>query len=146
MVLISHRGNINGKTERENSPEYIDSAIELGYDVEIDVWFVDNKLWLGHDKPNYMIDIQWITNRADKLWVHCKNHDGIEHLYQTDLNYFWHDVDDMTITSHGFIWAHPKIQPLKNSIAVMPDNFNWDLSNCMGICSDYIEKYKKNER
>ena len=37
MILISHRGNIDGKiVERENHPEYIDEAIALGYDVEID--------------------------------------------------------------------------------------------------------------
>jgi hypothetical protein len=31
MVLISHRGNINGKIEEyENYPPYIDSAIKQG--------------------------------------------------------------------------------------------------------------------
>ena len=39
MILISHRGNINGRQPNlENLPEYIDSALELGYDVEIDIW------------------------------------------------------------------------------------------------------------
>ena len=38
MKLISHRGNINGKIEKfENNPNYIDTAIEQGYDVEIDL-------------------------------------------------------------------------------------------------------------
>ena len=47
MILISHRGNINGKnTEKENHPSYIDEAIKGEYDVEIDVWYVDEKLWL----------------------------------------------------------------------------------------------------
>ena len=47
MKLISHRGNINGpnKTE-ENSPEHILNAINNGYDVEIDVWFIDDKWYL----------------------------------------------------------------------------------------------------
>ena len=43
MILISHRGNINGKNpEKENHPDYIWVAIQAGYEVEIDVWFKDN--------------------------------------------------------------------------------------------------------
>jgi hypothetical protein len=144
MVLISHRGNINGKNiEMENHPSYIDSALEQGFDVEIDIRYIDGDLYLGHDTPDYPITLTWLEERGDRLWIHCKNHQAVEHLHQTDLNWFWHDVDDMTLTSHGFIWAHPKIQPPKNSISVMPDNFNWNLSECLGVCSDYIEKYKK---
>lgn len=144
MVLISHRGNTKGKIlSAENRPDYIDEAIGFGFDVEIDIRYVDGDLYLGHDTPDYPTTLNWLIERKDKLWVHCKNHRAVEHLHQTDLNYFWHDEDDMTITSHGFIWAHPKIQPLKNSIAVLPDNYNWDLSNCIGICSDNIEQYKK---
>ena len=38
MKLIAHRGNINGsEPDNENSPEYIDKCIELGFDVEIDL-------------------------------------------------------------------------------------------------------------
>ena len=42
MILISHRGNLNGpKPDQENSPNYINNAISKGYNVEIDVWFKD---------------------------------------------------------------------------------------------------------
>ena len=144
MILISHRGNINGKIpSKENDPKYIDLAIECGYDVEIDIRFVDEKLYLGHDKFQYLIDIKWLDARKDKLWIHCKNHKVVEYLNGKDLNWFWHNDDNMTLTSRGFIWSHPKIQPLKNSIAVLPDNYTWDLSECCGICSDYIKKYGK---
>ncbi len=41
MFLISHRGNISGKLpERENTVDYIQEALGLGYDVEVDVWMV----------------------------------------------------------------------------------------------------------
>jgi len=34
MILISHRGNLRGKkTELENNPSYIQSTVDLGYDV-----------------------------------------------------------------------------------------------------------------
>ena len=63
MILISHRGNTDGKFESwENEPTYIDKAISEGYDVEVDVWFVDNVLYLGHDKPDYGVDFRWIID------------------------------------------------------------------------------------
>ena len=38
MILIAHRGNIDGPNpEMENNPQYIDKAIDSGYNVEIDV-------------------------------------------------------------------------------------------------------------
>ncbi len=44
MILISHRGNIDGpNTDNENKPSYIASAINRGYDCEVDFWFSNNK-------------------------------------------------------------------------------------------------------
>ena len=35
MILISHRGNLNGKkVDEENSPKYIEKALKEGFDVE----------------------------------------------------------------------------------------------------------------
>ena len=52
MILISHRGNILGrKKQLENNPNYIDNALKLGYDVEVDVWSIDKQFYLGHDEP-----------------------------------------------------------------------------------------------
>jgi len=56
MKLISHRGNISGVyTDLENTEGYIQKAIDLGYEVEIDVWYKDFKLYLGHDGPEIKI-------------------------------------------------------------------------------------------
>ena len=50
MIYISHRGNIDGKKPHlENSQSYIDEAIELGYDVEVDLWHVDGNFFLGYE-------------------------------------------------------------------------------------------------
>ena len=48
----------------------------------------------------------------------------------------------MTLTSKSYIWAYPGKQPIKNSIAVMPEIHNDDISQCLGVCSDYIQNYK----
>jgi hypothetical protein len=144
MKLISHRGNINSPLpESENNPEYINDAICLGYDVEIDVWMINEVLFLGHDKPQYKIDINWIDDRNHKLWVHCKNIEALEFFnrFKSDINYFWHEYDTATLTSKNYIWAYPGKQPIKNSIAVMPEIHKEDINQCVGICSDYIKNY-----
>jgi hypothetical protein len=143
MILISHRGNINGRIEeKENHPEYIDNAIELGYDVEVDVRMIDNELFLGHDAPQYKVIWNWLSTRYERLWIHCKNIEAIEWFNENGFNYFWHENDTVTLTSKNYIWAFPGKQPIQRSIAVMPEIFNDDVSNCIGVCSDYIINYK----
>jgi len=152
MIYISHRGNINGRIEdSENKPEYIDDTIQLGFDVEIDVWYIDGKWWLGHDGPQYEIDFEWMDNRSHKLWIHCKNKQAVEYLVENDyeaanINWFWHENDAMTLTSFNYVWAYPGKQPIKKSIAVMPEINKDDISKCGGICSDYIKDYKEGKR
>jgi len=146
MILISHRGNINGRFESwENEPTYIDKAIAGGYNVEIDIWHKEETLWLGHDIPDHGVNLQWLKDRITKLWIHCKNVEAIEFFNSLayNFNYFWHQEDTLTLTSQNYIWAYPGKQPIKNSIAVMPELYNDDISICLGICSDYISNYKK---
>lgn len=147
--FISHRGNINGSFESwENEPTYIDLAIAKGYEVEIDVWFHNKILFLGHDKPDYGMNFKWFEDKINKLWIHCKNKEAViffNTLKEHKFNYFWHENDMITLTSNNIIWAFPGNQPIKNSIAVMPENKDEnieDLLQCLGVCSDYIETYK----
>jgi hypothetical protein len=146
MKLISHRGNLNGPNEiRENSPYYIIEAIAKGYDVEIDLWWIDGKVYLGHNKSQYEVSNEWLGKRIDKLWIHCKNIDAIIFFKESQykFNYFWHEKDTITLTSQNYIWAYPGNQPIKNSIAVMPEIYKEETNICLGICSDYIQNYNK---
>ena len=144
MILISHRGNINSQNpERENSPSYIDETIALGFEVEIDIWFKEDKLFLGHDEPQYETDINWLEERKDHLWVHCKNVEALVELIDTKVNCFFHYEDTVTLTSKGTIWAFPGKQPIKKSVAVLPERYDDNLDDCIGICSDFIETYSK---
>lgn len=154
MKLISHRGNINGPNPlEENSPDYIERAINLGYDVEVDIRYEPNVdgLYLGHDDCQYVINWLWLSKYKDKLWIHCKN---IEALYEfsfesSGYHYFWHQEDDYTLTSKNYIWTYPGKKVTQNSVIVMPE---WNIKNdnfekikeinCFGICSDYIGKIK----
>tara|TARA_A100001391_G_scaffold73126_2_gene47000 strand:- start:1039 stop:1485 length:447 start_codon:yes stop_codon:yes gene_type:complete len=144
VILISHRGNINGKEPtRENSPKYILEAMKLGYDVEVDVWQVDNDWYLGHDQPKYFVQESFLLTEG--LWCHAKNLSALAGLLELPVRCFWHQEDDYTITSNGMIWAYPGKPLSANSICVMPERFAKqfeDLSKCEGVCSDFIIRYR----
>jgi hypothetical protein len=143
MKLISHRGNINGKIpNNENHPEYIDEALHAGFDVEIDMWWVNGRIYLGHDEPQFEVDDKWLTERMNNLWVHCKNVELLNWIRSTSLHWFWHEEDTLTLTSKGYVWVYPGKQPIIGSIAVMPEIHNEDVSKCLGVCSDIISRYK----
>ena len=146
MKLISHRGNLNGPNkERENHPDYIYEALQAGYDVEIDVWWIDGKFKLGHDGPQYDFPFDLLTNFYNKLWIHCKNMDALSYLNELDsngskLNYFSHEEDLGVLTSRGYIWS---THLYDRGILVMPEVFNREpKETTFGVCSDYITQYK----
>lgn len=142
MILISHRGNISGPNPaQENSPHYITEALRMGYHVEVDMWRVDNRIYLGHDEPQYEIADHWLQDKASMLWIHCKNFEVLSWIKDTELHYFWHESDTLTLTSKNYIWAYPGKQPIVGSIAVMPELYDDDVSKCLGVCSDYIKKF-----
>ena len=150
MKLISHRGNILGPNpQKENSLEYIDSAINLGYDVEIDIRHSEEeqKLYLGHDECQYEVSMIWLVKRKDNLWIHCKNLSSLRLFCNSliDFNYFWHQEDYFTLTSKKYIWTYPGQAYTPNSVIVMPEwkYTDWDklrVAECYGICSDYVKK------
>lgn len=142
MLFISHRGNLNGKNKKyENSPNYILKAIEKGYHVEIDVWFT-NTFFLGHDGPKYKISKKFLEN--NKLWCHAKNLDALCELKKIKTKYFWHQNDDYTLTSNNYIWTYPGKKLSEKSICVLPELKKQKINKKIkGICSDYIEIYKK---
>jgi hypothetical protein len=144
MILISHRGNISSINEQEeNSPNYIIRAISLGYHVEIDLFKIDDNLYLGHDKPTHKIDPFFLDN--EKLFVHCKNKEALLYMSKAFFksDFFWHQNDNYTLTSKNKIWTFTGEELIHGSICVMPENHSYsDLSMCYGICSDVIEKYK----
>ena len=117
MFLISHRGNLKGKSKYENHPKYILDALSMGFDVEIDVWYLDHTFYLGHDKPQYRIKKDFLLKK--KLWCHAKNPKAIYELSKTKSHYFWHQNDDYTLTSKGYIWVYPNKKYFKNSIIVL---------------------------
>lgn len=137
MIKIAHRGNTKGPSIHENQLWYVQEAIDKGFDVEIDLWSIRNKLWLGHDSAQYLVSEEWLEERAGHLWIHCKNFEALNRMAAKGylLNYFWHQVDDHTVTSWNWIWTYPGKEVGEHSIIV--DLKNEGTYDCYGVCSDY---------
>ena len=141
MILISHRGNINGsKPEMENKPEYIQQALDLGYDVEIDVWLIDGNFFLGQDEPQYQVHGTFLMKKG--LWCHAKNIDAF-YLMSLDnrIHCFSHDKDEVALTSRGYFWSSSENKMTSKSICVMPPNSTDLPKNIAGVCSDNVGSY-----
>jgi hypothetical protein len=119
----------------------------MGLNCEIDVRCVEGKLYLGHDRPTFPITEKFLEDRQDRLWIHCKDNFALNFFVSLleDFHFFWHQEDDYTITSKGYIWVFPGHQVLKRSIWVLPEQ-NLDFegirkdaneTELSGICTDY---------
>jgi len=143
MKFISHRGNILGKNpEKENTLEYIYSAIDRGFDVEIDLWFKDETFYLGHDVPTHKVKLSEIQH--PNLWIHAKNLEALR-LTSKILNTFYHTDEDYVLTSRGYIWTYPGKKLNSECICVLPETVNYEFEEILlsnGICSDYIASYR----
>jgi hypothetical protein len=141
MLKIAHRGNLYGSDpEKENTLEAIFHALSLGFDVEIDIWVINDILYLGHSEPITIIDPLLLNKIGKHGWFHCKNLGALTYFkeHASDFNYFWHQEDDFTITSNGFIWTYPGKEVSMYSILVYletPDAVTLALP-LHGICSD----------
>jgi len=143
MKLISHRGNISGKQPKcENAPYYIDDALELGFDVEIDVWWHNKNFYLGHDEPMYKVEKKYLQNY--KLWCHAKNINALYEMRKNNIHCFWHEDDCFTLTSKGYIWTYPEKKVTNISIIVLNEKNDKIPEKTFGICSDFVELYRKN--
>ncbi len=150
MILISHRGNLNGSNpEWENDPSYIEKSLGKGFQCEVDLWVVKKEFWLGHDKPQYKVEYKWFYKRNKELWIHCKNKAALERFSEGNIgsigsffNFFWHQEDSYTITSKGYVWTYPGKTVTRNGICLFPEQRNEKINKKWGgICSDYIKNY-----
>lgn len=159
MILISHRGNIKEPNKLlENKPSYIDTAISMGYDVEVDIRLVNDIFYLGHDTPDIEVSDTWLRKRRNVLWIHCKDIESaiklskMEFAYNETYNYFCHTSDKFVLTSSNHIWVHDLTMNIGDK-CIIPllgeDDINkYDGNIPYGICTDYVEfaKYELNQR
>jgi hypothetical protein len=145
MILISHRGNTEGPIlEKENSPDYIDNAIKNNLIVEVDISYLKNKFFLGHDHTDYLINEKWILQRKNNILFHCKNLKSCVNLHKLDKNIFMfcHSSDPYVIMSNGGIWVHDINLELNEDCYIplisQKDIDAYNKRTVAGICTDYV--------
>ncbi len=151
--IISHRANLNGPASDENTLGSILRCLqEYNFDVEIDVWVLDNLIHIGHDLPSkFILDIQSFLFKfiqyKDRIWLHCKNIEAAVLFSALDIgfNFFGHSSDEFVLTSKGFIFTKPDVVN-KNAIVVMPELVSSKIEeayfNTKGILTDYPIQYE----
>ena len=73
---------------------------------------------------------------------HPENIEAMEAFNVSSFNYFWHEEDDFTLTSKGFIWSYPKkynnLYEGKKQVILDFSKTPQINEDCYGICLDYI--------
>lgn len=145
MILISHRGNITGRIpESENRPSYIQDTITLGYNVEIDVRTKEGQLYLGHDFPQYRVELEWLLERKNDLWIHAKDFESLNSLIETGLRVFFHEQESQSIINNtNLIWSHDLTSTSNRSIIPLLDlesieGYGYLAEQTFGVCSDHL--------
>lgn len=124
MIKIAHRGNVAGPNpSRENDVDYILEALGLGHHVEADVWYRHGKFFLGHDRPSSQSVSMEFLERPRMIW-HAKNIEALhEMLHNPKIHCFWHESDQVTLTSCNWVWKYPEV---------------YEEGKLLGICSDWL--------
>ena len=60
-------------------------------------------------------------------------------LQNKKIHCFFHQEDDVTLTSKGYLWTYTGKQLTENSIAVLPNDEI--TKKIAGVCSDFIGDY-----
>jgi hypothetical protein len=139
-IIISHRGNLNGSRKRkENNPNQILLASSY-FDVEIDVWSINKKYFLGHDEPKYKVSKEFLTNK--NFWCHAKNKEAFEEMLKHNIHCFWHENDKMTLTSNGLLWMYPENYSYRG-VTVWLGKPTQSIPEMWGVCTDYPLAWEK---
>lgn len=143
---ICHRGNVKGPVkELENNFGILIQRSIQGERVELDVWYHENNLWLGHDKPEYKVTLDWLISDKRRL-IHAKDGKTFEHLVQEagkralDIHVFYHTEEDYILTNKGLIICYPGKPLLEGSLCMMPERASYsceELQKSFSICSDF---------
>lgn len=146
MIIISNRGNVSGSNlDLENDPDYVLSSIKKNFEVKVDVWLEDNKLYLGSDYAKFNINESFLYLR--KLWIHARNISAAQFLIDSSqLNWFYQQKDTTNLTSKGYLWTSLALESYKKTILYMPehngkDHKSYDFYSAYGLCTNYPENF-----
>ena len=144
MRFIAHRGNLEGpKPGLENTVDYLQTAFDECYGIEVDLQTVNGVLYLGHDNPQEIVThTVWKLLEKPGVYCHAKDLQSLALLITHNCETFYHTNEDIVFTSKGKIWCYPGIYhpDIQNSIWLdchqpIPSYIH---KTCYAVCGDNI--------
>ena len=145
MLLIAHRGNLDGPDPRENEPAYVERALTHGFHVEVDVWARAGRLYLGHDGPDHPVAEPFLAR--PRVWCHAKDVVAMRALLAAGAHCFFHERDAVALTSRKFLWTHPEPDAVltDRSVLVVRGPELPRRERFYGVCGDYAGRWSCSE-
>lgn len=152
MLYISYQGIYDGKNyEYANTPNQIGDAFNNGFACMVDVWRVNNRIYLGSYEPTTEVTEKYI--QGNRFWLNARNTDMREWLPTQSArlypHYFWSDDPDEPATvSSGQLWTPGTVAINQSSIVVLPEIQDRGMLStvhlrCYGVCSTYLNFIKR---
>jgi hypothetical protein len=150
MLYISYRGIYDGNNFQDaNTPSQIGKALGYGFSCMVDVWRVDNKLYLGNDQPITEVTEKYLQGR--KFYINARNTDMQTWLSTQSLslypNWFYFTAPTPPPTyveaSNGKLITPGTVPINNNSVMFLPEINDTTLLStvnlrCFGIISNYL--------
>jgi hypothetical protein len=149
MLYISYQGIYDGQNfEDANTPSQITKALNYGFSCMVDVWRIDNQLYVGTLAPNIPVTEKYL--QGNRFWINARNQ-NMQDWIQTQPsnkypNYFWFPTqqENTNVTTSGGQIITPGTVPVNNSsIIFLPEiddraMFSTVHLKCYGICSSFL--------
>ena len=155
MFYISYQGIYDGKDyEDANTPSQISKAQQRGFSCLIDVWRVDNKLYVGNGQPLIEVTEKYI--QGNRFWINAVNTDMQTWIATQPSalypNYFHFDASTppppYATASNGKLITPGTVPINTNSVMFLPEINDRSLYTMVkvksyGICSGFLTLIKR---
>ena len=150
MLYISYQGIYDGQDyESANTPKQINKALGKGYSCLINVWRVDNKLYVGNGQPLIEVTEKYI--QGPRFWINAVNTDMQTWIATQSStlypNYFTFAASTppppYATASNGKLITPGTVPINTNSVMFLPEITDRSLLTmvnvrCYAICSTYL--------
>ena len=155
MLYISYQGIYDGTNyEYANTTNQIRNALNSGYSCMVDVWRVDNKLYLGSTQPTTEVTEKYLQGK--RFWINVRNSDMQDWIVTQPSalypNYFWFDAPTppppYATASNGKLITPGTVPINNNSVIYLPEVTDRSYLTtvhlrCYGVCSTNLNFIKR---
>ena len=155
MLYISYQGIYDGTNyEYANTTNQIRNALNSGYSCMVDVWRVDNKLYLGSTQPTTEVTEKYLQGK--RFWINVRNSDMQDWIVTQPSalypNYFWFAASTppppYATASNGKLITPGTVPINNNSVIYLPEVTDRSYLTtvhlrCYGVCSTNLNFIKR---